>query len=189
MSRPQHTLLTELAARAARPPAAPDAPAPETCGDFDIRITADGTWHYRGTPIRRKRLCKLFATVLRRDPDGGYWLVTPVERGRIAVDDAPFLAVEMRVEDASGHGQALHFRTNLDEWTRADADHPIRVETDPASGAPRPYLRVRDNLDALISRTVFYDLVALGEDRAGRLVVVSAGVAFDLGGLDRAGRC
>lgn len=189
MSRPQHTLLTQLAERAARGPGPADGAARPPCGDFDIRIAADGTWHYRGSPIRRARLCKLFATVLRREDDGSYWLVTPAERGRIAVDDAPFVAVEMRAETGADGGPALHFRTNLDEWTRADADHPISVLTDPESGEPRPYIRVRDRLDALIARPVFYDLVALGEERDGRLTVASAGVRFDLGALEEGGAC
>jgi len=134
------------------------------CGDFQMRIARDGTWYYRGTPIGRKPLVKLFSTVLRRDEAGDYWLVTPVERGRITVDDAPFTAVEMRATGA-GSDQVLSFRTNVDEWVEADSAHPIRVAEAPDSGEPSPYILVRDRLEALIVRSVFYDLVELAESR------------------------
>src|SRR5262249_3163175 len=112
------------------------------CGDLNMRIARDGTWFYHGSPIGRKPLVKLFASVLRREEDGRYWLVTPVERGLIEVEDAPFTAVELAVE-GQGRKQVLCFRTNLDEWVRAGSEHPIRCEppTGPAAG-PRPYLRV-----------------------------------------------
>ena len=141
-----------------------DGPA-EPCGDFDMRIGADGTWYYRNSPIGRLPLVKLFASVLRREADGSYWLVTPAERGTIVVDDVPFVAVEV---DAEGEGASrrLHFRTNLDERVTADADHPIRVETDPETGEPRPYIHVREGLEARILRPVYYRLVELGEFRA-----------------------
>jgi uncharacterized protein len=142
------------------------APALESCGDFEIRIGADGTWYYHNSPIGRLPLVKLFASVLRREEDGSYWLVTPVERGLIVVDDAPFTAVEV---DASGSGDAqeLRFRTNLDDLVTADADHPIRVEIDPDTGEPRPYVHVRDGLEARILRPVYYQIVELGEFRQG----------------------
>jgi hypothetical protein len=151
-----------------------------------MRIARDGTWFYRGSPIGRKPLVKLFSTVLRRE-NGEFWLVTPVERGRILVDDAPFVAVEV---DAVGAGaeRRLTFRTNVDDIVTADEAHPIRVDHDPASGAPRPYITVRDGLEALILRPVYYHLVELGEfavlDGAEQLGVRSCGRFFPLGRID-----
>lgn len=166
------------------------APALESCGDFDLRIGADGTWFYRNSPIGRLPLVKLFASVLRREQDGGYWLVTPVERGLIVVDDAPFTAVEVDA-DGSGDTQRLKFRTNLDDLVTADADHPIRVDTDPVTGEPRPYVHVRDGLEARILRPVYYQLVELGEFRqtGGRETfgVWSGGQFFTLGEMRAAG--
>lgn len=154
------------------------------CGDFDMRIGSDGTWYYQGSPINRKPLVKLFSTVLSRDEAGDYWLTTPVERGRIAVDDAPFTAVEWQAA-GQGRDQVLRFRTNLDDWVEADSAHPIRVEHDQESGAPRPYLMVRDNMEALILRSLFYQLVeAAVERRVGgsrHLGVWSKGAFFPLG--------
>lgn len=135
------------------------------CGDFDIRIGRDGTWFYHGSPIGRKPLVRLFASVLRREEDGDYYLVTPAERCRILVEDAPFTAVELTVR-GSGRAQALAFRTNLDAEITADADHPIRVAQNPDTAEPRPYILVRDGLEARILRPVYYELVALGETRA-----------------------
>jgi len=131
-------------------------PALPFCGDFAMRIARDGTWFYQGTPIGRKPLVKLFASVLRREADGDYWLVTPYERGRIVVDDAPFVAVECDVE-GEGAAQRLSFRTNIDERVEAGAAHPIRVEE--RGGEPSPYLLVRPGLEALIARPVYYQLV------------------------------
>jgi hypothetical protein len=136
----------------------PEAQSSLSCGDFDMRIARDGTWYYRGSPIGRTALVKLFSTVLRREADGGYWLVTPVERGRIQVDDAPFTAVEFAVE-GSDRLQVLRFRTNLDEWVEAGAERPLRVSLSPDTGEPSPYILVRDRLEALILRSVFYQLV------------------------------
>jgi len=130
----------------------------EGCGDFDIRIARDGTWFYRGSPIGRKPLVKLFSTVIRRDEQGDYWLVTPAERGRIEVEDAPFTAVEAE-STGTGRSQVLRFRNNVDDWIEAGPDHPIRVTEDSASGEPSPYILVRDNLEALILRPVFYRLI------------------------------
>ncbi len=136
---------------------------PRLCGDLDMRIGRDGTWFYHGSPIGRNRLVKLFAGVLRRDSEGVYWLETPAEKGRIEVDDAPFVAVELTVSGV-GEGQGLGFRTNLDDAVTADADHPIHVTFDQETGEPSPYIHVRDGLDALIARPVYYELVALGEE-------------------------
>lgn len=143
---------------------AAEASALPFCGDFDLRIGRDGTWYYRESPIGRKPLAKLFSTVLRREADGSYWLVTPVERGRIIVDDAPFTAVELTVS-GRGHDQALTFRTNLDDEVTADADHPLRVAHDAETGEPSPYIMVRNGLEARLVRSVYYQLVELGEER------------------------
>src|ERR1041385_1043525 len=112
--------------------------APAELADLDMRIVRDGTWFYRGSPINRLPLVKLFASVLRRDADGSFWLVTPAERGRVAVEDAPFVAGSVDRE-GEGRKQRLIFRTNLDEIVAAGADHPLRVEP-AASGEPAPYI-------------------------------------------------
>ncbi len=155
---------------------------PERSADFEIAIRRDGTWTHQGDPIRREKLVKLFATVLQRDEAGDYWLVTPGEKGRIEVEDAPFVAVELDAESVPG---TLRFRTNLDHWVAAGPDHPIRVEEDPGTGEPSPYILVRDGLEALIARAVFYELVEGAEERLvdGRrmLGVESAGRFFPLG--------
>jgi hypothetical protein len=132
------------------------------CGDLDIRIARNGTWSYRGSPIGRLALVKLFASVLRREADGRYWLVTPAERGRVEVEDVPFLGVALTVE-GEGPEQQLIFRTNVDEFVTAGPDHPLHVET-AASGEPAPYILVRDGLEAKIARAVFYELVELGRE-------------------------
>lgn len=158
----------------------------EGCGDFDIRIARDGTWFYRGSPIGRKPLVKLFSTVIQRDEAGDYWLATPVERGRIEVEDAPFTAVEAEL-DGSGRSQVLKFRSNVDDWVEAGPDHPIRVVEDPATGEPSPYILIRDNLEALILRPVFYRLVAQAvehrQDGADYLGLWSKDTFFPLGKL------
>ncbi len=162
-------------------------PAPggqQLCGDIDMRITRDGTWFYHGSPIGRNSLVKLFAGVLGRDEAGDYWLETPAEKCRILVDDAPFVAVGMAVK-GSGKDQKLEFRTNIDEIVIADLAHPIRVLTESVSGEPAPYVMVRDGLEALINRAVFYDLVDLGAketvDGTAQFGVWSGGVFFALG--------
>jgi hypothetical protein len=172
-----------------RDPAAkgvPDFSQLPSCGDFDMRIARDGTWFYRGSPIGRKPLVKLFSTVLRRE-DGEFWLVTPVERGRILVDDAPFVAVAVDAE-GSGAAQNLTFRTNVDDEVIADAAHPIRVAVDPRRGEPIPYVMIRNGLEARILRSVYYHLVELGElaviEGVEQLGVWSAGVFFPLGRVE-----
>ena len=164
-------------------------PHPVICGDLDMRIGRDGTWFYHGSPIGRKPLVKLFASVLNRDEDGVYWLTTPVEKGRVEVDDAPFLAVALEVSGA-GRDQVLRFRTNIDDEVTAGPDHPIRVAFDPASQEPSPYLLVRGRLEALIARSVFYELVELGvEETVGgetHYGVWSAGSFFPIGSLEDA---
>ncbi len=153
-------------------------------GDFAMRIAADGTWFHQGRPIHRKPLAKLFSSILKRDAAGVYWLETPVERGRIEVEDAPFVAVECLVQ-GEGRDQVLRFRTSLDDWFEAGPANPIRVALDPDSGAPRPYVTVRDGLEALILRSVYYDLVdralAAGDDEADFVGLWSHGSFFPLG--------
>jgi hypothetical protein len=152
--------LDHLVPTAARKPR-----EPVLCGDLAMRIGRDGTWYYQDSPIGRKELVCLFASVLRREPDGSYWLVTPAEKGRIIVEDVPFIAVELFCSgscDATlgGHGQVLSFRTNVDQVVSAGEHHPIRVARDAAAN-PTPYIMVRDGLEARISRAVYYELVAL----------------------------
>ena len=135
---------------------------PAYCGEIDMRIAADGTWHYMGTPINRPALVRLFSTVLRKDPER-YVLVTPVERVGITVEDVPFLAVEMAVE-GEGDGRQIAFRTNVDDVVQVDAGHPLRFERDAQDGV-RPYVLVRGGLWARLTRALALDLVALGEAR------------------------
>lgn len=164
--------------------AAPPQGAP---GAYDIRIARDGTWYHEGAPISRKPLVRLFASVLWRDDDGDYWLRTPVERGRIEVEDVPFTAVELSVK-GEGDRQILAFRTNLDDWVEADSKHPLRVVEDAEKGQISPYIEVRDGLEALVLRPVYYELAELAvappagadwpEDCLG---VWSSGAFFPLG--------
>lgn len=151
-----------------KPNPTPGRPPRMDFGDYAIRIARCGTWYYRGSPITRKPLVSLFASVLKREPDGGYVLETPVERGRIEVEDAPFVAVELfwrdcACPDTGKPRQCLTFRTNLDEMVTADLTHPIRVALCPRTREPRPYIMVRPGLEACISRPVFYELVALAQ--------------------------
>lgn len=152
---------------------------------FAIRIGRDGTWFYRGSPIHRLELVKLFASVLRREGDH-YWLVTPAERGRIEVEDAPFVAVGLEAEGV-GRGQKVRLRTNVDEWVTLGAAQPLRLRRpagQPADAGPVPYVEVRDGLEARLTRSVYYDLVELGEAHdepgASRFGVWSDGCFFAL---------
>src|SRR5882724_318239 len=152
---------------------------PPFCGDLDMRIANDGTWYYMGTPIGRPALVRLFSTILKRE-DGKHFLVTPVEKVGIRVDDAPFLAVEM-LKAHDGSGRLLRFRTNVDDWVTCDSDHRLRFEP-AADGGLTPYLHVRADLWAKVTRALYYDLVDMGEERMvdGRQVfgVASAGEFF-----------
>ncbi len=144
--------------------------------DLAIRIDRDGTWRHRGEPIRRLELVRLLASVLHRDSAGGYWLITPVERGRVEVADVPFLAVEL-AREGDGRDQLLRLRTNLDEWVTVDCGHPLRV-----APGPVPYVTVRDRLEARLVNAVYYELAELAEPGpdGGRLGVWSAGRFFPL---------
>ena len=136
---------------------------PPYCGDIGMKICADGRWLYQGSPINRLRMVKLFSRILRRDPDGRYYLVTPVEKVGISVEDAPFLAVEMDVA-GSGRDQVLTFRTNVEDVVVIDRDHPLFFRVEAATGGLKPYIRVRGRLNALVTRALYYDLVELAED-------------------------
>ena len=152
---------------------------PAHCGDIDIVIKRNGLWFHEGTPIGREALVRLFSTVLRKDPDG-FCLVTPAEKMRITVEDAPFVAV--RVDRV---GQALRFLTNVGDEVEAGPDNAIRVDMDQVTGEPHPYLHVRRGLEALIARPVFYELVEMAEERetadGPQLGVSSNGVWFPVG--------
>lgn len=157
---------------------------PPFCGQIDMRIARDGSWHYMGTPIPRPAMVKLFSSILRREPDDSFVLVTPAEKCQIRVDDVPFLAVELTLA-GEGENRLIAFRTNVDDVVPLDAEHPLRVAINPRSGEPSPYVLVRDRLEALIARPVYYQLVELAEERTvdGRPVlgVQSAGRFFVLG--------
>lgn len=156
---------------------------PEFCGALDIDIKADGTWFYMGTPIGRKQLVRLFSTVLRKDEDGKTYLVTPVEKIEISVEDAHFIAVEMQVS-GEGDDQKLTFRTNVGDVVEAGPDNPIRFVEDKETGGLKPYLLVRGRLEALVARSVMYELAELGEemDVDGKLMfgVRSNGALFPM---------
>jgi len=149
---------------------------PPFCGDLDMRIARDGTWFYLGTPIGRFELVKLFSSILKRE-DGKYFLVTPVEKVGITVDDAPFVAVDF---DATGTSdeQVLSFITHVGDTAVAGPDHPIRVERDPQTGEPSPYVLIRADLEALIDRKSFYRLVELGRHHEGWFGLWSSGQFF-----------
>jgi len=153
---------------------------PEFCGDIDMQIKRDGTWFYMGTPIGRKRMVRLFSTVLRRDEDGKTYLVTPVEKIGITVDDAHFVAVTMDVV-GEGEDQVISFTTNVDDTLILDKNHPMRVDIAPDTQEPSPYVVVRDRLEALIGRSIFYELVGRAVDRGGKLGVWSSGIFWVIG--------
>lgn len=156
---------------------------PDFCGDIDMEIRADGSWYYMGTPIGRKQMVRLFSTVLRKDMDGKTYLVTPVEKVGIKVEDAAFTAVEMQVEQP-GPDQRLIFRSNVGDIVEAGANNPIRFVAEAATGGLKPYIVVRGRLEALVTRAVTYDLIACGEeiemDGIAMLVVRSGGAIFPI---------
>jgi hypothetical protein len=152
---------------------------PPFCGNLDMRIAPDGTWFYLKTPIGRPALVKLFSSVLKRENDK-YFLVTPVEKVGITVDDAPFTAVEMKAE-GKGPACVLNFRTNVDEWVACGPGHALRFEPERETGGLKPYLHVRRDLWALVTRALFYDLAELGEERdidGRRMFGVASGGEF-----------
>lgn len=137
---------------------------PPFCGDIDIRIARDGQWYYLKSPMTRQGMVKLFSSILRLDDDDCYYLVTPVEKVRIQVDDAPFVAHSLQHE-GEGEQQKIWLTTNVDESILLDQDHPLRVKTNPETGEPAPYVLVRRNLEALVQRAAFYEMVQLAEMR------------------------
>ena len=157
---------------------------PAHCGEIDIVIRRDGLWFHEGSPIGREALVRLFSTVLRKDADGIY-LVTPVEKMKITVEDAPFVAVRVDRAKSESGGEALRFLTNVGDVVEAGPENAIRVEMDPGSGEPRPYLHVRRGLEALIARPVFYELVEMAQERetadGPQLGVSSNGAWFPVG--------
>jgi hypothetical protein len=148
---------------------------PTHCGDSAMRIARDGTWYHEGSPIGRPLMVRLFSTILRREPDGGFVLVTPVEKLSIEVEDAPFVAVELKSE-SEGRERSLAFRLNTGEVVIAGPDHPLRFE--PREDGPHPYLGVRRGLDALIARTVYYELAELALSEAAEPAGLWSGGAF-----------
>jgi hypothetical protein len=154
------------------------------CGDIDMCIVRDGVWFYQGSPIERKKLVKLFASILCRDEHGDFWLETPYEKCRIKVDDAPLQAIAMSVE-GSKQDQCLSFKTNVDDIVVAGRLNPIRFVIDPKTEEPSPYLLVREGIEALITRPIFYDLVELAVGKGDHeLGVLSNGVCFTLVNVD-----
>ena len=151
---------------------------PPFCGDLDIRIARNGMWYYLGTPIGRPELVRLFSTILRKDGDA-YFLVTPVEKVGITVEDAPFVAVDFEVT-GQGAAQQLVFSSNVGDQAQAGPNHPIRVARDPDSGEPAPYILIRANLEALIDRKSFYRLVDLGCHHEGWFGLWSGGQFFPM---------
>ena len=150
---------------------------PPYCGEIDMRIAADSTWHYRGSPIAREALVRLFASILRREADGRHVLVTPVERVGIAVDDAPFVAVEVATE-GRGDRRDLTFRTNVGDIVAAGPEHPLRFVVEPSTGGLKPYLHVRGRLEALATRSLALELVGMAEARDGASGLWSGGDFF-----------
>lgn len=185
---PAQSLLDSIPQRGAlqrREPSPVHLWNPELSGEMDMRITRDGTWYHEGDPIERKALAQLFSGILRLDDDGRYYLVTPVERWAIKVDDAPFVATRLQVE-GEGQDQQLIFTTNLEDEVTVDAEHPIRVAVDSETQEPSPYVLLRGNLEALISRNLFYELaeraVEHSVDGHTRLGVWSTGEFFPIDG-------
>jgi hypothetical protein len=179
--------IGKISASVGGPDLGPAAIVDPRCDEaYDIRIARDGTWFHQGTPIGRMALAKLFSTVLRRDEAGDYWLITPAERGRITVEDAPFVAVEIKTE-GEGQDQRVSFRTNFDDWVTAGPDHPLRVSLDALSEETTPYILIRDRLEARVARSVFYELVELAVERTTpqgiELGLWSERVFFPLGAM------
>jgi uncharacterized protein len=152
---------------------------PAFCGDIDMRIAADGLWYYMNSPIGRMPLVKLFASILRYDADGKYYLITPVEKCGIRVDDAPFVAIRMKVEGA-GRKQVILLETNVDDVVQVGPENPLRVAIELNTGGLKPYVLVRNNLEALVSRALYYDLVALGVAEGEWFGVWSSGSFFPM---------
>ena len=152
---------------------------PPFCGDINMRIAADGLWYYMNSPIGRLPLVKLFSSILRLDDDRKYYLVTPVEKCGIVVDDAPFLAVRMRVE-GQGQAQLIFLETQVEDEVLVGPDHPLRFVEEAETEGLKPYVIIRRNLEALVARTLFYDLVELGTVEGEWFGVWSGGQFFKM---------
>ncbi|SEK48573.1 hypothetical protein SAMN05216382_0497 [Sphingomonas palmae] len=148
---------------------------PDHCGNSEMRIARDGSWFHQGSPIGRAAMVRAFSRILRREPDGGYVLVTPVEKLDIEVEDAPFVAVEMKVE-GSGNAQVLAFRLNTGDVVTASTEHPLRIEE--RADGPHPYIHVRGGLEALISRAIYYELAELALAVDGKPLGIWSNGAF-----------
>ncbi len=172
-------LEASLAGASGRGPAPVERWNPPYCGDIGMAIARDGTWSYRGSPIRRLPLVKLFASVLRRDEDGRHYLVTPVEKVDVAVEDAPFTAVELEVL-GEGLDCVIVVRTNHDDVVRVGPAHPLRFAVEPGTGGLKPYVRVRGRLEALFTRALVHDLLAAAVADEQGLALYSSGLAFRL---------
>ncbi len=180
--------LIQRATRAGKGAAPVERWNPDFCGDLDMEIRADGTWFYLGTPIGRMPLVQLFSSVLRKDADGKTYLVTPVEKVGIRVEDAPFVAVEMNVS-GEGDNQVITFRTNVGDVVEAGPDRPLRFVDEDGTGGLKPYVLIRGRLEALLARPVMYELVGHGEEIeiAGRIMfaVRSKGAVYAIMPADR----
>ena len=156
---------------------------PEFCGDIDMRIAKNGLWYYMGTPIGRESLVRLFASVLRKDEDGKHYLVTPVEKIGIAVEDAPFLAVELHA-DGTGRDQVITVRTNVGDAVPIGPEHPMRFEPEPETEGVKPYVLIRGRLEALCARPLLFELVDIGSeetvDGADWFGIWSSGVFYPM---------
>ena len=171
--------IAQMAAEKKLPPV--DKWNPSHCGDSAMRIARDGTWFHEGSPIGRPAMVRLFSTILRREPDGGFVLVTPVEKLAIVVEDAPFVAVELKTE-GEGRERRLAFRLNTGDLVLAGADRPLRLRESADGDGPHPYLEVRSGLDALVTRSVYYELAELAlAEGAKPLGLWSDGAFFPLG--------
>ncbi|MDX1634372.1 MAG: DUF1285 domain-containing protein [Marinobacter sp.] len=185
MSQNPDKLESQLAGvdtRQSRPPI--EKWNPELSGDIDIRIARDGTWYFQGGPMAREALVRLFSTILRRESDGEYYLVTPVEKWRILVEDTPLLAHGLEVS-GQGEDQVIHLTTNTGERVRVDDQHPLRVGSYPDSDEPRPMVLLEHGLEARLVTAAFYELAGYVTEQPGgdsnRVGVWSAGVFFELG--------
>lgn len=170
-------------------PVAPPLPTGRVLiADLNISIDRNGAWYYQGSVISRKELVCLFASVLSRDEEGGYWLVTPAEMGRVHVEEVPFIAVEL-FSAGAGRSRSISLRTNIDEIVTIDEEHPLTIVTNAVTGEPAPYVTVRAGLEAKLARPVYYELVELGVEEvvqgAHMFGVWSCGHFFPIGNLER----
>lgn len=155
---------------------------PELSGDIDIVITADGRWIHEGGEIKRHKLVALFASILRREQDGEYYLVTPVEKWRVTVEDLPLQIIDFEVSDLPG-GRRIAVKTNVDEWLELGVAHPLKVITDKSTQEPKPTVEIKHGLEARVNRACFYKFVELAECLDGRLVLTAGGEDFELGAV------